>query len=139
MQMPPSVLTFLKGQLLGVLSTIHEDGTPESAVIEVAFGDAYELIFNTFITYRKYANLQKNPHIACVVGWDENVTIQYEGSAREVSGEDERRAHDIFFRAHPDAKKWLNDDRTRFFIVRPTWIRYTNYNKDPWEILEQNF
>ncbi len=80
------VLDFIKKHTICVLSTVTPDNQPEAAVIEFAETKNFELIFDTFNTYRKYQNLKKNPSVAVVIGWDENITVQYEGWAEELSG-----------------------------------------------------
>ena len=47
------ILTFIQSHDLCVLSTVSQSNTPESAVIKCAISEKFEIIFNTYNTYRK--------------------------------------------------------------------------------------
>jgi|SRR3989344_3346379 len=130
---------FIRKHTLAVISTVTDQNTPEAAVIEFGDTDTLELIFDTFSTYRKYNNLQHNTHVAFVIGWDENITVQYEGKAYELVGEEQKTYKQIYFAKNPKAKKWEKKPEIRYFKVIPQWIRYSNLNVDPWEIHEVTF
>ncbi len=133
------IRNFLKDHQIGVISTVTENGNPEAAVIGFAETDNLELIFETFSTYRKYKNIKSNNKIAFVIGWDENITVQYEGEAHELKVEEKEKYKEIYFTKRPIAKKWENKLEIRYFKVIPRWIRYSNLNAKPWEVLEVNF
>jgi len=134
------ILDFIRKNSIGVLATVTPEGMPEAAVIEFAETDDFELIFDTFTTYRKYQNLLKNPHVAFVVGWDENITVQYEGTAKELKDPEELQKYkSIYFTKNPDAKKWEKFPETVWFKVTPRWIRYRDGNTDPLTLHELKF
>lgn len=133
------ILDFVGGLNIGVVSTVTEKGTPQAAVVEFAMTGDMEVIFNTFTTYRKYANLLQNPHVAFTMGWDHDVTVQYEGLARELSGEEEKKYKEIFARKIHNASKWDAYPETRYFAVKPTWIRYNDLNKQTKEAFVLHF
>jgi len=81
------VYNFIRQHQLAVISTIGSNGKPEAALIGIAVSGNLDIIFDTLKTSRKYNNILSNPHIAIVVGWDNDTTIQYEGIA-EVLGDD---------------------------------------------------
>lgn len=123
-----------------MLATIHTDkACPEAAVLEFSETDDLEIIFDTFSTYRKYKNLQDNPKIALVIGWDGDITVQYEGIAKELSGEELEQCKRIHIQKLPKAVKFENMKVVRYFKVKPTWIRYSDLSKDPWEVFEADF
>jgi general stress protein 26 len=132
------VLDFIKKHKICVLATITPDGHPEAGVIEFGETDNLELIFDTFKTYRKYKNLKNNPDVAVVIGWDENVTIQYEGRAAELSGQELKKYQALYYAKNPDAEKWLKFPEVTFFKVIPQWLRYRDGNTDPMTIFEIN-
>lgn len=132
------VLDFIKKHELCVLSTVTPEGLPEAGAIEFAETEDLELIFDTFKTYRKYKNLQNNPNVAVVIGWDENITVQYEGKATELTGEDLRKYQSLYFKKNPDAQKWLKFPEITYFKITPTWLRYRDGNTDPMTIFEIN-
>ncbi len=123
---------------LAVISTVGEV-SPESAVLEFGQTDTLELVFDTLNTSRKYKNLQRNPNVSFVIGWDDSITIQYEGTAREVRGDELEKCKDIYFLKNPEAKKWANKEGINYFLVSPRWIRYSDLNKHPWDIKELTF
>ncbi len=80
------ILTFIKRHRLAVISTVTTDGKSESAAIEFGENDNFELIFDAFENSRKIQNLRKNPHVSLVIGWGDNITVQYEGVAELFLG-----------------------------------------------------
>ncbi len=132
------ILDFMKTQKLMVLSTIHPNGGPEAAVMEFA-EDKLELIFDTFTSYRKYRNLKANPSVAAVIGWDNGITVQYEGLARELSGKEKEQAIQLRIAKMPHAKKFASMKEVVYFKISPVWIRYADYSKEPWNVFEVEF
>jgi len=130
------IRNFIKRHKVAVMSTVTKEGNPEAAALEFGDTDDLELIFDTIVTYRKYKNLEENNRVAFVIGWDENITVQYEGEAHELSGEEEVKYKQLYFQKNPKAKKWEKNPEIRYFKVIPKWIRYSNLNVNPWEIHE---
>jgi general stress protein 26 len=135
--------TFLKSQPMATVSTIARNSNiPESALIAFAQTDKLEIIFESFVNARKWKNLQSNPHVSLVIGWDTQVhiTVQYEGVAKPIP-EAERSVYINMFLAKktPCTEKFLNDPRVRLFKVRPTWMRYSDYTNTKPLILEKSF
>lgn len=130
------VLEFIKKHKIAVISTVGPDNTPEAAVIEFGETDKLELIFDTLSPYRKYKNLQNNKHVAFVIGWDENITVQYEGIAEELKDKDTQMYKQAYFAKNPEAKRWESREGIVYFKVTPTWIRYSDLRKHPWEVIE---
>jgi len=104
-----------------------------------AISDQFEIVFDTLSTTRKAQNLRKNPRIALVVGGlvagDER-TAQYEGVADEPAGAELDRLKQVYYAAYPDGPSRLNWPNLIYVRVRPTWIRYSDYNSDPPAIVE---
>ena len=133
------ILNFIKRHKIAVISTVNAKNKPESAVVEFGQTDNLELIFDTFSTYRKYKNIKRSPYVAFVIGWDEDATVQYEGKAVELLGKDLEGYKKKFFKKHPDAKKWERFKQIRYFKVIPTWIRYSDLRKYPWDVVTLRF
>src|SRR5216684_4378958 len=74
---------FINEHKLGVLATVSSLNLPEAAVVGIAVTTDLEIVFDTIGTSRKSQNLRLNPRIAFVVGWDDEITVQYEGEADE--------------------------------------------------------
>jgi pyridoxine/pyridoxamine 5'-phosphate oxidase len=133
------VSEFIKQHPLAVLSTVTSDALPEAAVVGIHPGDNFEIIFGTFRTSRKYANLEKNPRVALVIGWDKGKTVQYEGEAKELPAQ----AVVEFEKAHmgqmSSAAKYASKEDAVFYKITPRWVRYTDASKDPWDNIEIRF
>src|SRR5437016_5209207 len=88
---------FIAANRLAVLSTVTPAGASQSALVGVATTPDLEIIFDTVKTSRKYANLIANPRCSVVVGCIGEATLQYEGEARELSGDDRERCLESYF------------------------------------------
>ena len=130
---------FLERHDLAVLATLSAAGTPQSALIGIAVTSTLEMVFDTLSTSRKYANLVANPLCSLVIGWTGEITVQYEGRAHEISGEAARPYMDVYFRTWPDGRARQSWPGIAYFVVRPTWIRYSDFNRVPPEIHERLF
>lgn len=133
------VLDFIKKHKIGVIATVGADNKPEAAVIEFGETDDLELIFDAFENSRKIQNVKQNSRVAFVIGWDEDITIQYEGEAFELTGDELEKYQRIYLAKNPAVAKWIQTEGITFFKVIPKWIRYSDLNKDPWEIFEVKF
>lgn len=121
------ILDFIKTQPLGVISTISSEGLPEAAVVGISETENLELIFGTFNKYQKYKNLKENPRVAVVIGWGD-ATIQFEGLARELRGDEKEEAKKIHIAKLPTSQKFAELPEQCYFKVSPTRIRYTDYS-----------
>jgi len=110
----------------GVISTCGKNGQPESAVVGLGQTDKLEIIFGTNHSTRKYKNIIENPHVSFVL-WEENTTMQYEGVATELFGEEKQRLIEIFHTKVPSAAHFKNQQGQVYFKITPTWIRFTDY------------
>ena len=129
------LLDFLRRHRLGVLSTVTLLGEPEAAVVGIAFTDQLEIVFVTIDSTRKCFNLRRNPKIAFVIGWDHEITVQYEGVADEPKGAELDRLKEAYFIAYPDGRERQKWAGITYFRVRPTWARYSDFNA-PLKIFE---
>lgn len=125
------LLTLLQQNKLGVVSTVSVQNTSESALVAFAEDNNGSLYFQTRVNSRKYKNIQNNPHVSFVIGWDQNVnvTLQYEGVASEISPTEEVKRLFIL-KDSPSTKEYLDHPDARFFKVMPHWIRYSDYTTD---------
>lgn len=133
------VYEFLRKERLGVLATIHEDGSPEAALMGFAVTPDLEIVFDTVKSARKYPNLKRNAKVAWVIGCSSEVTVQFEGIASELEGEELARCKKVYFEAFPDGPARENWPGMTYFLVKPTWVRYCDYNPATRRIEEQRF
>jgi general stress protein 26 len=132
------ILNFIKQHKLTVISTVNSS-KPESALIEFGETDNLEIIFDTFVTSRKYRNILHNPHVSFVFGGKDNITVQYEGYARELAPAEKDIYQRIYAQKIPEVEKWINRNDIRFFKVTPQWARYLDVSKEPWDMFEVTF
>jgi len=128
---PSDLYTFIAAKPYAVISTIAVNGTPQSALIGIAVTPDLEIIFDTLTTTRKVANLVANPTCSLVIGWDDEQTLQYEGTAYVPSGSDLARYQDLYFARWPDGRTRLSWPGIAHILVCPTWIRYSDFNHQP--------
>lgn len=134
------IRTFLNENPMTTISTInHLTKGPESALVAFAELATLELIFETFHIARKYDNLRQDGRVSFVIGWDikRHITVQYEGIASELSGDDIEVYRQIFIdKKTPCTEQFLRDPRVRLFKVSPTWLRYSDYTLGTPRIIE---
>ena len=124
------LLRFLQKHRLGVASTTADSGDPQSALVGIAVTDQFEIVFDTLAKTRKCQNLRKHPRISVVVGWDQEITVQYEGVADEPTGSELERLKAIYFAVYPECMSHQTWEGITYVRIRPTWIRYSDFNPD---------
>ncbi len=126
-----ALYSFLSRQRYGVVSSIAGDGTPQSALVGIAVSPELEIVFDTVKHSRKYPNLIARPACSIVAGWSGEQTVQFEGIAVEPKGEDLKRYQAIYFAAWPDGPARMSWPGIAYFVVRPRWIRYSDFDQRP--------
>lgn len=132
------LVQFLRRHKLAVEASVSADEKPQAAVVGFAVSDALELVFDTLESTRKCRNLKANPSVALVVGWDDEITAQIEGVADFPAGDELERIRECYFLAYPDGRDRLSWPGITHVRVRPTWLRYSDFTKDPPLIVELN-
>lgn len=122
------VFEFMNRESLAVLATVSEGGQPEAALMGFAVTPDLEIIFDTVKSSRKYPNLKKNPRVAWVIGCTTEITVQYEGIAEELQGAELAKYKQPYFAKFPDGPARESWPGITYFVVRPTWVRYCDYN-----------
>lgn len=127
---------FARDQRLAVVATVSSDRAPEAALVEIAVTPDLEVIFDTIDFTRKCTNLRADPRIAIVLGGSEHrTTLQIEGVADEPEGFELERVKEVFFAGCPYGREREGWPGLTYFRVRPTWLRYSNY-ENPRRIAE---
>lgn len=138
-----TIQAFLKANKLMTISTIEADsGRPQSALVSFAELPSLEILFQTVEYSRKYRNLNGNQAVALVIGWDlENYrTLQYEGVAEQIPADEAEQYHRYFLdKESPASEIILKNPRARFFRVKPTWLRYSDYSCGNAQFIEHTF
>lgn len=133
------LLEFMRTQRFAVEASCAADGAAQAALVGVAVTDAFEIVFDTLDTTRKARNLRASPRAAFVLGgWiagDER-TVQFEGIADEPTGAELERVKHVYFAVWTDGPSRASWPGLTYFRVRPTWIRFTNFNCTPPQVIE---
>lgn len=118
---PESVARFVRACGLGVLATVDASGHPEAALVGLAVLDDGTLILNAPRGSRKVANVERRSRVAVVVGWQDDVTLQIEGSAVVAAGS-EREHFGRAYNSQRPGSRALDEDFA-VVVVRPDWLR----------------
>lgn len=129
------IVEFLRKHSLAVIATCHRNGTPQAATVDFSVRDNLEIVFDTFKETRKFGNLAERPGVAFVVGWDDNITVQYEGEATPVAAADIERYQEAHLDSVPAEREFIERGAV-MFKATPRWIRYSDFNKEPAELIE---
>ena len=125
------IYEFLRQRQYGVVSSISREGLPQSALVGIAVTPQLEIVFDTLRTSRKYPNLVQRPACSLVVGWDGEQTVQLEGIAFEPVGVELLRYQQTYFAAWPDGRARMNLPEMAYLVVRPRWLRFSDYDRNP--------
>jgi pyridoxine/pyridoxamine 5'-phosphate oxidase len=130
---------FMSERRLGVVGSISLEGEPQSALVGIAVTEELEIIFDTLDTTRKYRNLVADRRACFVIGWEGEQTVQYEGEAFLLKGEELERYKRIYFATWPDGPSRQIWPGIAYFVVRPRWIRFSDFDLAPPRIEEFTF
>ncbi|MDN0075209.1 pyridoxamine 5'-phosphate oxidase family protein [Crenobacter sp. SG2303] len=119
-----------------VLASVTPLHTPEAALVGIAVTPELELVFDASKNSRKYPNIRQNDQVALVIGWANETTVQYEGEVWEPSAEMVGRYKDVYFAKFPNGRKRESWPDIAYLVVTPRWIRYSDFNHDPAQIVE---
>jgi Pyridoxamine 5'-phosphate oxidase len=125
------IYQFMSKQRLGVLGTISSGGSPQSALVGIAVTPELEIIFDTVKSSRKFQNLISSSGCSFVVGWAGEITVQYEGQAGQPEGVALARYQQVYFDRWPECRSHLSWPGITHFVVRPSWIRYSDFDQNP--------
>lgn len=130
------ICDFITRQRYGVVSSTASNGAPQSALVGIASTSRLEIIFDTLNNTRKYANLVQKPACSLVIGWSGEgwsgeQTLQLDGIAEEPQGDDLRRFQDVYFAQWPECREHMKWPGIAYFVVRPQWLRYSDYDQKP--------
>jgi len=124
-----SVVAFLRDQGRGVVATVSAEGLPEAALVGLVTLDDGSIVFNTFASSRKVANLRARPSIAVVVGTSGEVTVQIEGTASIATPDRRASLSEEFLRHAPGSR--VHDAGFALVVVTPEWVRCYDASATP--------
>ena len=130
---------FMSAQTLGVLGTLSPEGTPQSALVGIAVTPELEIVFDSLSSTRKFRNLTRDSRACFAIGWDGEQTVQFEGESFLPEGAALTRYQSIYFARWPECLSHQSWPGIVYFVVRPRWIRYSDYDQSPLYIQEFSF
>jgi hypothetical protein len=128
---------FIGRHKYAVQASTSSAGAPQAAVVGIVVTEALEIVFDTLDTTRKCKNLRRDPRIAFVIGWDEEQTVQYEGTVDQPTGDDLARLKAIYFARFPDGREREHWPGITYFRARPSWLRYGDFRGSEPRIVER--
>ena len=132
----------MRGHSLAVQASVSPSNSPQAAVVGFIVTDEFEVFFDTLDSTRKVSNLRKNSRIAFVIGGladgDER-TVQYEGIADEPTGLELEHLKGRYFLRFQDGRDRQAWPGLTYVRARPRWLRFSDFNQSPPEILEFTF
>ncbi len=129
------IRTLLESQTNLVISTIGDD-TPEAALVAYASAHDLSLVFATYSSSRKYINIQMNPNVAVVISDNALKSVQYEGKAEVLAGDELKKYKEMLFHRNPKSVQYDNHPEQTYLKIIPTWIRYIDLELEPELVFE---
>lgn len=117
------------------IATVGENGEPQAATVEFCV-QGNDILFDSVETSRKVNNIERGSHVALVMMPSETSTIQLQGEAVALTGDERARAVEVYLTKIPRASAWINNTDVKVFSVRLTWARYTDVSTHPWDVQE---
>ena len=121
---------FVRRRGLAVVATRGPEDAPQAALVGIAATDQGELVFDTASSSRKYQNLRAFPRVAVVIGWENEVTVQCEGTADVLTGTERERCLAAYVHQYPDGRERARDPSIVLVRIRPDWGRLSDYRPE---------
>ncbi len=134
------VVEFLNTQPLGVLATLNETGAPSAALVGFSQNADLELIIGTSDTSRKAKNMVCDGRVAFTASdTDKKYTVQFEGVATKLAMDDFDQRAEAHFAKLPYSAPFRHIPGQCYFLLTPTWARFTDCSSYPWAVTEFTF
>jgi hypothetical protein len=136
---PSQLLQFLRSHTWAIQCSVSPSQAPQAALVGFVVSDRFEIFFDTLEQTRKMQNLRSNSKIAFVIGgWNhaDERTVQYEGIADEPKEAELERLQEIYFSRFADGRERQSWPGLVYVRAKPTWVRYSDFNRNPPLIIE---
>lgn len=125
------LIDFVRSTGLGVVASTGPDGSPQAALVGIASTDTAEIVFDAQATSRKVANIERDPRVAVVIGgWGDELTVQLEGDAEVVTGQDLERCQTFYLSQYPDGRQRARRPGIVYIRITPRWVRCSDFRPD---------
>lgn len=122
-----------------VIATVNSMGQPQAATVGFSVDDELKILFATNQDTRKSANIAKNAKVAMTFGFEGVKTVQFEGHASLVSKEDLGERLEAHYEKLPNARRHALKAGEIYYLITPTWLRFTDYTQKPPIFETENF
>lgn len=130
------LLPFARRHHLMVLATNSATGMPQASVVRFLATDTFELVFTANVRQRKLANLRHDARASAVIGWDDYQTLQVEGTAAVLIGQELDKARRLFAELVPAEYEWRRRiEGLEYIRLTPAWMRFSDFRKNPASVL----
>ncbi len=122
----------------GVLSYLDINAQPDSAFISFSATKDLNIIFGTSDTSRKFTAIKARPNVAFnVTDKESRYTVQLKGKVRELSLEELAPFEaDHYAKLGVASRKFKTMPDQHFFIIEPTYLKFTDCSGNPWVITQ---
>lgn len=144
-QLLSDAFSFLQQQTMGVIATVAQDNTPESACVNYMIDTDWKIYILTYKDSRKVQNIKQNNHVSFVVGVPQIPhTVQIQADAEII--DDENGEYESAFTKLKGSKKLDRDPIYDMFShnyvilkLQITWMRWLYFEpgtgKDVYTVL----
>ena len=129
---------FIKGQVIGVISTLDENGAPMSATVAFSVTEGNDLMVGTSETSHKSQNVDRDSRVAVTItDAAKRYTMQLQGTARKVNEETFMAVYaEAHFGQRPESLPFKDKPGQCHILITPTHIRFSDCSVNPWAITE---
>jgi len=127
------LLAYMRTHRLAVISSVGDQGEPQSALVGIAVSPSHEVIFDTVTDSRKHRNLLRDPRASVVLSGPEEKTLQLEGRARPLAlaGETDADLRAVYYDVWPDGRERLRWPNLAYWCIQPAWAPYSDFAAGP--------
>jgi uncharacterized pyridoxamine 5'-phosphate oxidase family protein len=134
------VAGFLNEQQLGRVATLGPEGQPQVANVAFSQNDMLELIIGTSGVSRKARNIGRDRRVAFEsTDSDKRYTLQFEGRAKKLTREEFEKRAAAHFEKLPGSLPFKDIEGQVYFLLEPTWVRFSDCTVYPWAATEFTF
>jgi pyridoxine/pyridoxamine 5'-phosphate oxidase len=132
------IYEFVRSQVLGVISTLDNDGAPMNATVAFSVTEDAKLIVGTSETSHKSQNIDGDSRVAVVItDVEKRYTLQVQGTARKVTQETfEAQYADEHYGQRPQSLPFKDKPGQCHILITPTHMRFSDCSTNPWAITE---
>lgn len=114
-----------------VIATVSKSGQPGAATVGFSVDEDLKIIIATNEKTKKASNIAENNRVALVIGFEGSKTVQIEGIAEKLDKETGSERIKLHFEKVPGAKKFAGETGQNYYLITPTWLRFTDYTQNP--------